>query len=71
MIPADHKWFARIVVRGDRRNALVEIDPQYPTLDEARASAPHREGRSKLEGEVMTDERTRRSDEPGPNPGRP
>ena len=37
VIPADHKWFARIAVGAVLVNALVELDPQYPTVSpEAR-----------------------------------
>ena len=39
MIPADHKWFTRVAVAAVLVNALVEIDPQYPTVSEdARAA---------------------------------
>ena len=38
MIPADHKWFARIAASEVILDALIDIDPQYPTLDgDARA----------------------------------
>jgi PPK2 family polyphosphate:nucleotide phosphotransferase len=37
VIPADRKWFARIAAAAAIVQALVEIDPQYPTVsDEAR-----------------------------------
>jgi PPK2 family polyphosphate:nucleotide phosphotransferase len=37
VIPADHKWFARICAAAVVANALVEIDPQYPKVSaEAR-----------------------------------
>jgi PPK2 family polyphosphate:nucleotide phosphotransferase len=32
VIPADHKWFARIAVGSVLAHALVELDPQYPTV---------------------------------------
>ena len=32
VIPADRKWFARIGAGAVIANALIEIDPQYPTL---------------------------------------
>jgi PPK2 family polyphosphate:nucleotide phosphotransferase len=32
VIPADRKWFARVAAAAVIGNALVEIDPQYPTL---------------------------------------
>src|SRR6266536_6200309 len=34
VIPADHKWFARVAAAGVIVNTLIDIDPQYPTLDE-------------------------------------
>ena len=34
VIPADRKWFARIAAAAVIANALIEIDPQYPTVDE-------------------------------------
>ena len=30
VVPADHKWFTRLVVAGIVANKLMEIDPQYP-----------------------------------------
>lgn len=32
VIPADHKWFARICVSAILAHTLVEIDPQYPSI---------------------------------------
>ena len=32
VIPADHKWFARICVSAVMVHALMEIDPHYPAL---------------------------------------
>jgi len=38
VIPADHKWFARIAASAIIADALMAIDPQYPTVsDETRA----------------------------------
>jgi PPK2 family polyphosphate:nucleotide phosphotransferase len=34
VIPADRKWFARIAAAAVIANALIELDPQYPTLDD-------------------------------------
>ena len=34
VVPADHKWFARLLVSRIVKKTLEEIDPQYPTLDE-------------------------------------
>jgi PPK2 family polyphosphate:nucleotide phosphotransferase len=36
VIPADHKWFARICVSAVLARTLMEIDPQYPAVDKAR-----------------------------------
>ena len=37
VIPADHKWFARICVGAILVQALQEIDPRYPEVtDEQR-----------------------------------
>jgi PPK2 family polyphosphate:nucleotide phosphotransferase len=33
VIPADHKWFARIAVGAVLVQTLTEIDPRYPTVD--------------------------------------
>jgi PPK2 family polyphosphate:nucleotide phosphotransferase len=35
VIPADHKWFARLAASGVIIHELNDIDPQYPTLDAA------------------------------------
>ncbi len=35
VVPADHKWFARICVSAVLADALVRLDPVYPTLDAA------------------------------------
>ena len=32
VIPADHKWFARICAAAVLVHTLIEIDPQYPTV---------------------------------------
>jgi PPK2 family polyphosphate:nucleotide phosphotransferase len=34
VIPADHKWFARICAGAVLANALIDIDPQFPTVSE-------------------------------------
>ncbi len=39
VVPADHKWFARLLVSRIVRKTLEEIDPQYPPLDEATKSS--------------------------------
>jgi PPK2 family polyphosphate:nucleotide phosphotransferase len=36
VIPADHKWFARICVSAVLARTLMEIDPHYPKVDAAR-----------------------------------
>jgi PPK2 family polyphosphate:nucleotide phosphotransferase len=32
VIPADHKWFARLCAAAVIANALIEIDPRFPTV---------------------------------------
>ena len=34
VIPADHKWFARIAASAVIANALIELDPRYPEVSE-------------------------------------
>jgi PPK2 family polyphosphate:nucleotide phosphotransferase len=34
VIPADHKWFARICVGAVLAQTLIDIDPHFPTVDE-------------------------------------
>lgn len=34
VIPADHKWFARIAVSAILADALIDLDPQFPTVDD-------------------------------------
>jgi PPK2 family polyphosphate:nucleotide phosphotransferase len=36
VIPADHKWFARICAAGVIVHTLIEIDPRYPEVSEDR-----------------------------------
>jgi PPK2 family polyphosphate:nucleotide phosphotransferase len=36
VIPADHKWFARICVSAVLAHTMMEIDPQYPTVDASK-----------------------------------
>jgi PPK2 family polyphosphate:nucleotide phosphotransferase len=39
VVPADNKWFARIVAAGAIADALIGMDPQFPTVgEEARAA---------------------------------
>ena len=39
VIPADHKWFMRVVVAAAIVDALAKIDPQFPTLSEDMRAA--------------------------------
>ncbi len=51
VIPADHKWFARICASAIIANALIEIDPRYPKVtSEARAAL--QQTKVELEGEA-------------------
>jgi PPK2 family polyphosphate:nucleotide phosphotransferase len=36
VIPADHKWFARICVSSVLALTLMDIDPRYPQVDQAK-----------------------------------
>ena len=51
VIPADHKWFARIGAAAVIANALIEIDPQFPVLD-ARGRGDLQAVKAELEGEA-------------------
>jgi PPK2 family polyphosphate:nucleotide phosphotransferase len=51
VIPADHKWFARICASAIIADALIEIDPRFPVVgDEARRDLA--EARKELEAEA-------------------
>jgi PPK2 family polyphosphate:nucleotide phosphotransferase len=61
VVPADRKWFARLIVAGAMLEALEKIDPQYPTLPKSQltelktaraallAEGPERKAKSKPE----------------------
>lgn len=51
VIPANHKWFAHIAVGAVIVHALMEIDPHYPTPDEAERKALA-QARAQLEAEA-------------------
>ncbi len=51
VIPADHKWFARICVSAVLAHTLMDIDPQYPLVDKAKRD-DLAETRSLLEAEA-------------------
>jgi PPK2 family polyphosphate:nucleotide phosphotransferase len=54
VIPADRKWFMRISVAAVIANALIDIDPQFPTVgDEARKALA--EARAELVAEAPGD----------------
>jgi PPK2 family polyphosphate:nucleotide phosphotransferase len=36
VIPADHKWFARLCVSAVLAHTLMDIDPRYPQVDKAK-----------------------------------
>jgi PPK2 family polyphosphate:nucleotide phosphotransferase len=58
VIPADHKWFARICAAAVIVHALMEIDPRYPILSEADKRAL-REEAARLEAEAPNGSRSR------------
>jgi hypothetical protein len=39
VIPADRKWYARIAAGAVIANALMDIDPRYPTIDDEAREA--------------------------------
>ena len=41
VVPADHKWYARLLVSQIVKKTLEEINPTYPTLDEKTATSLH------------------------------
>ena len=51
VIPADRKWFARIGAGAVIAHALIDIDPQYPTLDDEALRALQA-AKSQLESEA-------------------
>jgi PPK2 family polyphosphate:nucleotide phosphotransferase len=51
VIPADHKWFARLAVAAVILEALVKIDPQFPTVGPA-ARKELADARARLEAEA-------------------
>jgi len=34
-VPADHKWFARVVISSTIVQALEKLDPKFPRVDPA------------------------------------
>jgi hypothetical protein len=50
VVPADHKWFARLAVAAVVIQALIEIDPQYPELSDEQLAQLERH-RAALAGE--------------------
>lgn len=48
VVPADKKWFARLVVAEALAATMIDIDPQFPVLSEARL-ADLVKGRAELE----------------------
>lgn len=42
VVPADHKWFARLAVAEIVADRLEAIDPRFPALDDEKRAALHR-----------------------------
>ena len=53
VIPADRKWFARIAAAAVIAHTLIEIDPQYPTLED-EALSDLEGAKAQLESEAPT-----------------
>jgi PPK2 family polyphosphate:nucleotide phosphotransferase len=51
VVPADHKWFLRVAVAAVIVNALADIDPQFPVVDDTARQALLA-SREKLEAEA-------------------
>jgi len=51
VIPADRKWFLRAAVAATLAKTLMDIDPQYPTVDE-QARAELQTAKAELEAEA-------------------
>src|SRR5262245_15011741 len=51
VIPADRKWFMRVAVAATIAKTLIDINPQYPTLDDT-AKADLLEAKAELEAEA-------------------
>src|SRR3954452_7188980 len=51
VVPADRKWFMRVAVAATIVKTLMDIDPQYPTLDET-ARAELLAAKAELEAET-------------------
>ena len=56
VIPADRKWFARTAAAAVIANALIEIDPKYPTLSKDQLGAL-----STAKAELESEEPTRKA----------
>ena len=39
MVPADHKWFSRLIVAEILAATLLDIDPRYPEIDDEQRAA--------------------------------
>jgi PPK2 family polyphosphate:nucleotide phosphotransferase len=60
VIPADSKWFTRIAAAAVIANALLDIDPRYPTV-EHEAQASLKAARHQLEAEDSMGKRSRKT----------
>jgi PPK2 family polyphosphate:nucleotide phosphotransferase len=58
VVPADKKWFARLVAAGAIIDALAKIDPQYPVVT-GEALQALAEAKTALEAEAPKPKRTR------------
>jgi len=69
VIPADRKWFARIATAAVIAQALMDLDPQYPTLD-ADALGDLEAAKRQLETEAPRARHRTRSRPPAPTRSR-
>jgi PPK2 family polyphosphate:nucleotide phosphotransferase len=54
VVPADHKWFARLATAAILAQTLIDIDPQYPQMDPA-VRRQMADDRATLEAELHGD----------------
>jgi polyphosphate kinase 2 (PPK2 family) len=56
VVPADKKWFARIATASILIDALMDVDPQFPELDDAQRQQLQ-DSRAALEAQAPKDEK--------------
>ncbi len=52
VVPADHKWFARICASAILAHTLITIDPKFPVVGAPSSARRWRSARKELEAEA-------------------